>query len=457
MIDTSGKILVVGLGSSGQAVCRALSGKDVVATDIKKADEFESSLLEELETLGCRLILGSHDVGDLRSYRQVILSPGVPLDIPLVVEAKRLGLKVISEIEWAWRQLNCPVVAITGTNGKTTTTELIGEIFKKSGKKVFVGGNIGRPLTEAIINHIELDIAIVEISSFQLDTSPEFTPDTAVLLNIQPDHMDRYTSFDEYIKSKMSLVYKTIETQKSAFVVLNGDDEIISKYHSADNRTFRWSWHDRSAEAFIRKNFIEINLQKPDRRKIYKSVFELSDNHTPGVHNMENMAAAALVGMLWDISGDVIFEVLKSFRPGSHRLQFVGNYRGISFYDDSKATNVAAVVKALESFEGNVWLLLGGKDKGISYDPLIPLVKEKCCGIIAFGEARKKILRCLQGSIENMFDAKNLDEAVSIAINNAKKGDIVLLSPACASFDQYKSYRERGLHFQRLVKDAVHQ
>ncbi len=454
MTDMDGKILVVGLGRSGLAVCRALSGREVVVTDIKKEEEFEKSLLEELETLGCRLILGSHDVGDIRKYRQVILSPGVPLDIPLVIEAKRYGLEVISEIEWAWRQLRCPVVAITGTNGKTTTTELIGRIFEEAGKRVFVGGNIGRPLTEALIDNPALDVAVVEVSSFQLDTSPEFTPETAVLLNIQPDHMDRYDSFDEYIKSKMSLLHKATK-KNDASVVFNGDDEIILKHSPGGNRTFRWSWRDRKADALIGRNFIEINLIKPGSGGIFSSIFEFSGGFVLGNHNMENMAAAALVGILWDVPEGIIYDVLKSFRPGEHRLQFIGDYKGVRFYDDSKATNVAAVVKALESFEGNVWLLIGGKDKMIPYDPLVSLVREKCCGVIAFGEARKKILKCLQGSIENIFDVERLDEAVSIAVSRAKAGDIVLLSPACSSFDQYRSYKERGLHFQRLVKNAV--
>ncbi len=449
-----GKVLVVGLGLSGLEVCRALKGERVVATDIKLETQFDGKVIEELRRLNCELILGSHDVGDVRSFKQIILSPGVPPDLPFIVEAKDSGVEVLSELEWAWRQLKCPTVAITGTNGKTTTTELIGEIFRRSGSNVFVGGNIGTPLTRAISDKQDWDIAVVEVSSFQLDMSPHFQPDTAVLLNIEEDHLDRYSSFEEYVYSKISIIHKARAKSKKAFIVLNGDDPNILKHFQPDDFTYRWSRVDPKAEAYISSSTINVAIEKPRR---IEALFTFPEDKVLGAHNLENMAAAALVGLLWNIPERVIWDVFSHFRPSSHRLQWLGTFNGVSFYDDSKATNVAATIRALESFDNNVWLLLGGKDKKLSFDKLKNVVNEKCKGVVVFGEVKERLFNSLNGVVENVFKAEDLEEAFSIIISRVKKGDIVLLSPACSSFDQYTNYRERGLHFQRLVRNVLRQ
>jgi len=456
------KVLVVGLGISGIAICEALLKEpqiEVTATDSKPLQHLELSdkAFKRLSEAGCRFVLGSNDVGNVDEFDEIIVSPGVPLDIPLLNEARKRGVPIVGELEWAWRRINMPVIAVTGTNGKTTTTELIGAVMKLWGKRAFVGGNIGVPLTQAVITHDLWDIAVLEVSSFQLDTADSFAPDIFVVLNITEDHLDRYPSFEAYAMSKMSPI---LRQRKGQWAIINGDDEtivriareFISRGEVDEDRLLFWSRHNPAAHGFINGDFLSLRIGSNHGTGI-----TLANDRLKGNHNRENMAAAALACLVFGVPSSVIEEAFKNFSPGHHRIEWVDRVNGVDFYDDSKATNVDAVVRALECFEGRkVWLLLGGRDKGGSYERLLKEARERCRGICLFGEARHRILEAirnseLDSSIE-ILKGEDLEEAFAAAAKRAKPGEVVLLSPACSSFDQYRSYAERGDHFKQLVK-----
>jgi len=456
------KVLVVGLGISGIAICEALLKEpqtEVTATDSKPLQHLELSdkAFKRLSEAGCRFVLGSNDVGNVDEFDEIIVSPGVPLDIPLLNEARKRGVPIVGELEWAWRRINMPVIAVTGTNGKTTTTELIGAVMKLWGKRAFVGGNIGVPLTQAVITHDLWEIAVLEVSSFQLDTADSFAPDIFVVLNITEDHLDRYPSFEAYATSKMSPI---LRQRKGQWAIINGDDEtivriareFISRGEVEEDRLLFWSRHNPTAHGFINGDFLSLRIGSNHGTGI-----TLANDRLKGNHNRENMAAAALACLAFGVPPSVIEEAFKNFSPGHHRIEWVDRVNGVDFYDDSKATNVDAVVRALECFEGRkVWLLLGGRDKGGSYERLLKEARERCRGICLFGEARHRILEAIRNfepdsSIEIM-EGEDLEEAFAAAAKRAKPGEVVLLSPACSSFDQYRSYAERGDHFKQLVK-----
>lgn len=457
--NRNGKFVVVGLGVSGLAVCRALARKgikNVIAYDDENIEHRNPDLCEELRSLNYRVVWGregaSEVLGGLSPGDTIVVSPGVPLDNPVVWEAAKKGAEIIGELEWAWRNLSKPVsvVAVTGTNGKTTTTELIGRVCREyfGDDRVFVGGNIGEPLS-AYISRSEgpVEVIVLEVSSFQLDTAETFSPQIAVVLNITEDHLDRYDSFDSYARSKMKMAWKATESGGTA--VLNGDDPVITA-NAPEKGSLFWTSRDRKADAVIKGPFLCLF---PDSDRQW--VFDFSKTRILGRHNYENFAAAALSCSVLGIPFDHIERVFLDFRPGKHRLEWVGSWNGIDFYDDSKATNVDAVVKALESFERPLWLLLGGRDKGGSYEELVKAARLRCCGVVAFGEARDRICDFFRSSGIEVGRVENLEEAFSFALKRAKPGDIILLSPACSSFDQYRNYAERGDHFKSLVRDLM--
>lgn len=459
-------ILVVGLGVSGLSICEALTSQSntgttsvkVTATDSKPAEQLGISddVLERLSRSGCRLILGSNDVGDISRFDEIIVSPGVPLDIPLLEKAQSLGIPVVGELEWAWRYVKSPVIAVTGTNGKTTTTELIGSIMKRWGKKTFVGGNIGVPLTRAVMNPEPWDVMVLEVSSFQLDTAPSFCPDVFIVLNITEDHLDRYPSFDAYARSKMSPI---LRQKPGQWAVVNGDDQtimrILDEYaklgETNPDRVLFWSWNNPSAHALIASDRLIVKL--PGRDEVLIPLEQKTGNH-----NKENMAAAAIAALVFGVPAEIVRETFRDFVPGHHRIEWVDSVDGVDFYDDSKATNVDAVVRALQCFDGKrVWLLMGGRDKGGSYDRLFDEAARRCRGLCLFGEARFRIQDAIKGWMKGKNDweiaiVENLEEAFMTAVSKAEPGDVVLLSPACSSFDQYRSYAERGDHFKKLVR-----
>ncbi|MCX7822171.1 MAG: UDP-N-acetylmuramoyl-L-alanine--D-glutamate ligase [Syntrophobacterales bacterium] len=459
------KVLVVGLGVSGKAICEALASREdlhsleITVTDTKPESEIPIETLEQLSKIGCKLILGTNNVDDLSQFDEVIVSPGVPLEAPILEKARIYGIPIVGELEWAWRYVNSPVIAVTGTNGKTTTTELIGSIMKRWGKRAFVGGNIGVPLSRAIIEPKPWDIIVLEVSSFQLDTAPSFSPDIFIVLNITEDHLDRYASFDDYARSKMSPI---LRKKKEQWAIVNGDDKTIERLlleaietkRINPDRVLSWSRQNRSAHGFIRDGKLLVRI--PNRSEV---TITLENSQLRGGHNQENMAAAAMASIAFGVPPEVIEEVFINFPPGHHRIEFVDSINGVEFYDDSKATNVDAVVRALEFFEkSRIWLLLGGRDKGGSYERLLEEASRRCRGIVVFGEARSRILEAIRSwhgdkTSWEIFETENLERAFMTAAERARTGEIVLLSPACSSFDHYRSYAERGNHFKQLVKE----
>ncbi len=432
------------MGISGRSVCELLlkEGARVVATDIRPRSQFNGSL-DKLEEHGCVLRLGEHREEDFLTADQIIISPGVPETIEPLRKAAANGVEVVGELDWAWRRVDLPVVAVTGTNGKTTTTSLIGEIFKNAGKQVFVGGNIGTPLSRWLLEGEKVDALILEVSSFQLDTASRFRPDVGVLLNITEDHLDRYASFAAYADSKLSLFARQSSRD---IAIINGDDPLCRERSAeAPGRVLIYSRKDSAAPARVEGSHIVV--EAPGRERFSLSIEECA---LKGVHNEENIMAAALAATAMDLSAEPIEKVVKGYRGLPHRVEWVGAWKGIDFYDDSKGTNVGAVVKALESFNRPVLLLLGGRDKLGSYAPIVESMKGRGKAAFAYGEAAPRIQREIEGEIEAQ-SFPDLEKAFCEAVKRAAPGDVVLLSPACSSFDQYESYARRGDHFKALV------
>ncbi|MDR3567745.1 MAG: UDP-N-acetylmuramoyl-L-alanine--D-glutamate ligase [Syntrophobacteraceae bacterium] len=438
------KHLVVGLGASGRAVCELLlsQGARVCATDLRAMSEFNGAL-DSIEKAGAVLRLGGHSLEDFLGAETIIVSPGIALDIAPLAEARSQGIEIAGELEWASRQVSLPTVAVTGTNGKTTTTALIGEIVKQAGRRPFVGGNIGTPLSRWILSKEPADILVLELSSFQLDTASTFRPDVGVLLNITEDHLDRYQSFEAYADSKLSIFRR----QNSAdFALINGDDPVCRRRAGEiPGRRLSFAGSCGSAHASICGGAVRLSVPGKDTVEI-----SLEKTRLQGAHNRENIMAACLAALCLDIGAAAMQAGVDAFPGFSHRVEWVRNWKGIDFYDDSKATNVGAVVKALEGFERPVLLLLGGRDKLGAYEPLLAPLAARGKGVFAFGEAGPKIYELLRGKVPAGL-YPDLAAAFCQALRSAAPGDVVLLSPACASFDQYPSYARRGDHFKELI------
>ncbi len=438
------RVVVVGMGISGRSVCDLLleQGNRIIATDIRARDQFNGTL-DYLEEKGCLLRLGAHRVDDFLSADQIIVSPGVPLDIEPLKEAGKKGIEIIGELEWAWRQVDIPVVAVTGTNGKTTTTSLIGEMLKASGKQPFVGGNIGTPLSKWLLNGRKADVLVLEVSSFQLDTASRFRPSVGVLLNITEDHLDRYESFAAYATSKLSLFAR--QTGSDVAIINDDDPYCLGGSSAVQSRLLHFSRKAEQVQATIRGEQIKVNIP-------WQASFALSleGTHLQGVHNEENMLAAILAASVAGASPGAIQQVIQEYRGLPHRLEWVRSWNGIDFYDDSKATNVGAVVKALKSFDRPVLLLLGGRDKLGSYRPLAEALRASGKSALLFGEAAPRLYEELKDWLPTR-SFPDLAAAFKDALESAAPGDVVLLSPACSSFDQYENYGQRGDHFKRLV------
>ena len=439
------KALVVGMGISGRSVCRLLSrrGVQVVATDLRPREAFNGTL-DDLEANGCVLRLGGHNPEDFLDADQIIVSPGVPLDLDPLVQARKRNIEIMGELEWAWLQTETPVVAVTGTNGKTTTTALIGQMVKASGKHAFVGGNIGTPLSEWLLQEDEADLLVLEVSSFQLDTASRFNPEVGVLLNVTEDHLDRYSNFAAYANSKFSLFARQ---QNEHVAILNGDDPLCRERAGfMRGRVLLYSRAEGSVSARMDGRFAEVKIP-------WLGSFSLDLGSSPlkGAHNEENILAAALASAVVGVSPAAMQGVIDVFQGLPHRVEWVRTWKGIEFFDDSKGTNVGAVVKALENFDRPVLLLMGGRDKEGSYAPLKGISRARTKGIFAFGEAAARLEKELAPVIPTR-SFPDLEKAFEAAMDRAQPGEVVLLSPACSSFDQYESYARRGDHFKNLVR-----
>ena len=445
-MDLNGKkVAVLGVGKTGLATARFLAGRGVrmAVTDAKPVSAWGEARTT-LENLPAELNIVPYGPEILTDVDLVVPSPGIYPSNPILVEAVRRGIPVLSELELASRFLTTPIIAITGTNGKTTVTCLTGEILRAAGKKVFVGGNIGAPLIGYADSPQEADWAVVEVSSFQLQWAETFHPRIAVLLNVTTDHIDYHGSFAAYRKVKESIF-----TRQTApdLAILNADEETsVSLCGRLRTR----------AEFFSSSGAVERGMFLSGEKLVHilpaggKEEYPLAMIHLPGRHNCENVMAAILASRACGCEPPEIIRAVEGFRGIAHRIQYAGEKNGVLFYDDSKGTNVDAVKRALESFSQPVVLLLGGRDKEGNFETLAPLIRRGVKGMVLFGEAREKINGLLGGVVKTTLTA-TLKEAVDAAYRSASPGNIVLLSPGCASFDEFKDYKERGNRFQEWV------
>lgn len=451
-------ILIVGLGASGIAAARFAKHKGAVVTvtDIASKEELAGHAREAF-AMGISLELGRHSTESFERAELIVISPGVPHTIGPILAARKKGIPVIGEIEFASRFIREPIVAISGTNGKTTTTTLLGKMLEASGFRVFVGGNIGNPLIGYVDQGAGAQIVVAEISSFQLDTIETFRPKVSVLLNITEDHMDRYPDFEAYVRSKLRIFENQ---QRDDTAVINGSDRLIrsagkdikakqvpfyqhGNHHVVNQDCASIHWNGSQGAACIRLR----SKDNPERS------LDLAGFGLVGSHNLENAAAACLAALAAGASLDAVQSVLNNFQGISHRLQPVATVGGVRFFDDSKATNVDAVARALESFTHPLVLIMGGRDKGGTFSALKELVHKHVKTLIVMGEARGKIAAALAGACRHgSQSAANMPDAVRLAYRAATPGDVVLLSPGCASFDMYKSYAQRGDDFCSAVR-----
>ncbi len=439
MLDVKGKtILVAGLGVSGLAAAELLlrEGADVRVTDAADNGEVRARS-EKLRRKGAEVELGGHTGEFLSGVDLVVTSPGIDPGEPPLSFAAEKGIPVIGEMELGFCYCRAPVVAVTGTNGKSTTTELIGNIFSASGKHTVVCGNIGNPLSGEIENITEDSIVVLEVSSFQLETIDRFRPRVAILLNVAEDHYERHGDLGRYKAEKFRIFENQIPGDWAVLHRDLGDDVLTEKIRS-DKKFFGFDGGDAS----VSKNAVTLDGEP---------VIKISEVPIKGVHNLENVACAVLVADLMGVSREDIRQGILSFAGLCHRFEKVSDIGGVEFIDDSKATNIDATRRALESIDKKVVLIAGGRDKGGDYLSVLPLVKSKVVSMVVIGEAAEKMREVFSAEV-NVIEEESLEEAVSKAASIAKAGEAVVLSPMCSSFDMFRNYKERGDVFQRAVR-----
>jgi UDP-N-acetylmuramoylalanine--D-glutamate ligase len=459
------RVLVVGLGKSGLAAALFLRdrGARVTVSDTRSAKELAKEIPALLEA-GIMVESGGHGLLTFRRQDLIVVSPGVPLDTPEVAQAQTFGLTVIGELELASRFLQGEVVAITGSNGKTTTTTLVGKIFADAGLKTLVGGNIGLPVVELVEaqnreadssasprndNHVISDKrvwSVLEVSSFQLETTVEFRPKIALVLNITPDHLDRHKTFERYAAAKAMI---TAQQTPDDFLVLNAENKPTQMMAAKTRAQVYWFSAARQIKqgAFVHGESIWWAAKEGGKPEPVLPVAEIP---LRGAHNVENVLAAVCAAKLAGIASETIRASVASFHAVEHRLERVRTLRGVEYYNDSKATNVDATLKAVASFPGGIHLILGGKDKNSDYTLLAPLLRERVAAVYTIGSAAEKIERELAGVVK-MVSARTLQNAIEGAAAAAEAGDVVLLAPACSSFDQFENYEHRGRVFRECV------
>ena len=439
-MDIPDRVLVVGLGKTGVSLVKFLAGlgKKVTVTDVKSKEQLAASLAE-LNGTPYVGHFGPHSRDDFLGHEMILVSPGVDSHLPLLLEARAKGKRVIGEIELASRFIKEPIIAITGTNGKTTTTTLLGQVFTAAFKDVFVGGNIGKPLIDYVLKGQKARFVIAEISSFQLETIEHFRPHVAILLNITEDHLDRYTAFEDYVAAK----WRLFENQTSEdYAFLTAD--LAGKNRLEARRLYFSTRKSLTEGAFLDGDTLVVRLSGQEFR------YRRDLSPLVGIHNSENLLAVLLTSHIYGIDRPVIEQALRKFKGLPHRMEFVREKNGVRFYNDSKATNVDAARRALESITGSVILIAGGKDKGGSYK-VIAERSDSIKGLVLFGEAKEKIEKELGASLPT-HTAATLSEAVERAFAIAGPGDTILFSPMCSSFDMFKDYKDRGEKFRRIVE-----
>lgn len=446
------RVLVVGAARTGRAVARFLSKRKakVWLVDKDSEDRFPG-VREEMESCGVKVEFGPHREEPFLWAQGIVVSPGVPPDMEFLAVAAQRGVSVVGELELASWFFPRPIVAITGTNGKTTTTTLVGLALKNWGKKVFVGGNIGNPLVEALELPWEPDVAVVEVSSFQLHTTHLFRPKVAALLNLTEDHLDWHPSMDHYRNSKAKIFSRQ---GQGDVAVVNGDDpEVLAVL--PDTRPMEvlvFSLRDKGASAWAEGQLVKWRIGKTT------CSLDLNGSMISGPHGLRNCMAAALCSSSIGCPPWAMERAVREFRGLEHRNEVVRELMGVRFVNDSKATNVGAVIPAVMGCQGNVIWIGGGKYKSIDFSPLTEPLRKKAKAAVLLGEAAPHLERTLMGVVP-VYVVKDLKEAVPLAFSLASAGDTVLFSPACSSFDQYRNYEERGKHFKELVEqlENIHQ
>ncbi|MCP4668389.1 MAG: UDP-N-acetylmuramoyl-L-alanine--D-glutamate ligase [Deltaproteobacteria bacterium] len=441
------RVVVMGLGVSGLWTARWLTdqGALVTGSDVNAEADLDPLILEELRERGVELETGGHREETFETAEMIIISPGVPLDLPVIGNAMKRGVKVTGELELASRLIETPLIAVTGTNGKSTVTEFLGLLLKKAGHDVFVGGNIGTPLMAYAAGQRNADYVVVEVSSFQLDTIERFSPYLAMILNISPDHLDRYPNYESYVRSKLKIFRNQGPGQ---FLILNNEDKRLSSLDPISGPgVYRYGMKKKEGlHAFIENGKAVADLEGGQR-----NAFPLQSFGLPGSHNLENLLALVLSGLILGIDAPTIQKTIDAFRGLPNRLERVQELDGVLFYNDSKATNVDAAVKAIVSFDRPLILIAGGRHKGADYAPLVRASKGKAKSAVFLGEAKGLLAASFENSI-SFSTAEDMTEAVSLSFSEAERGDIVLLAPACASFDMFSDYSHRGRAFRAAVE-----
>lgn len=461
----SKRVLVVGFGVSGVSVAKYMSkqGAKVMVTDTKQRTELADAANATAD-LKLELELGRHNNKTFHGAELIVVSPGVPLNLKPLEEAREKGVPITNEIELAVAHVQEPIVAVTGTNGKTTVTTLIGEMFKADGKPAFVGGNLGTPLLDHAMREDapgapKCQAVVLELSSFQLELTEKLVPAVAVFTNMEPDHLDRYSDMNAYVAAKKRLLQAC---QKNSFVVLNYDDPVVSGFAAECPGRILWftkrdpmSIGGQFAEDF-RGAYSPAAAPGGKRQVILKlngkaETYDLAGFKLYGEHNRENVMAAIVAARQMGVGQAAIQKVINEFKGVAHRLEFVRKKDGVFFFNDSKGTNPASMKRALASFPQNpIILISGGKDKNSDFTPLVDLVQKRVKILIILGEAKEKINRAI-GDFSETYLVGTFEEAVLLAYQKSRAGDIVLLSPGCASFDMFRDYEERGEYFKKLV------
>lgn len=440
-------VLVLGLGISGVSTVKALDklGANMVISDTKSQEELKD-YIDEIKDIDVKYVLGTNKVL-LEDIDLIVKSPGVPLDLQIIKEAKTKDIEVITDLELAYRiNPNRNIIAITGTNGKTTTTTLTGEYFKKAGYNTYVMGNIGVGVLWNMINSRDDDIFVIEASSFQLENTYEFKPKISLILNITPDHLNWHKTFENYVNAKK----KIFKNQgKDEYTVLNYDDPLLRDMKDEIKSNLIWFSVDKelSKGIYIEDGYIVID----DGNQI-KKVVKTEEIKILGKHNLENALASVAVGWIMGLDIDIIRDVLKTFPGVEHRIEYVDTIDGVKFYNDSKGTNSDASIKAIEAVSRPIILIAGGMDKGTEFDDFILSFNGKVKALVLLGETKEKIKEtAYKYGFEKVYLVKDMEEAVRKSFQLANRGDNILLSPACASWDMYHSFEARGEHFKGIV------
>jgi UDP-N-acetylmuramoylalanine--D-glutamate ligase len=450
MLELKGKkVLVVGLGKSGLAAALFLRrrGAQVTVSDVRSAEALAKEIPALIEA-GIMVETGGHGLLTFRRQDLIVVSPGVPMDTPELAQVKSFGLPVIGELELAACFLKGKILAVTGSNGKTTTTALLGEILTAAGLPTLVGGNIGVPVVALLDSSTDETWSVLEVSSFQLETTEKFHPSIAVILNITPDHLDRHGSFENYARIK-----ERIFAQQTAedVLVLNADNTPCEE--AASRAVARVYWfsieHPVPQGAWLESGYV---VYRSAKNAAVEKIMPLSGIPLKGAHNVENVLAAVVAARQAGVPAESIRSSVEKFEAVEHRLEYVATRNGVEFYNDSKATNVDATAKAVAAFSDGIHLILGGKDKGSPYTVLSDLLRQRVRAVYTIGAAAAKIESDLRGVV-TIQSCETLDKAVAAAAAAARPGEVVVLAPACSSYDQFDNYEQRGKVFKQLVKE----